>query len=51
MEKSNKELAVELLGQYMRAIYSGGATTPLTQKDLEQILMVFYNAIKKIPAD
>lgn len=51
MEKSNKELAVELAGQYIRGIYSAGDVKPLTPEALSQILKVFYDTIKKLPDD
>lgn len=51
MPKTNKELAVELAGQYMRGIYSVGNMKPLTPEALDQILKVFHDAVKKMPDD
>lgn len=51
MSKTNKELAVELLGMYLQGIYSRDRTKPITEDWAKSLLEVFYNAVKSIPDD
>ena len=51
MSKTNKELAVELLGMYLQGIYSRDRTKPITEDWAKSLLEAFYNAVKSIPDD
>lgn len=51
MPKTNKELAVELAGEYINGFYSAGNAKPITAEALDQLLTFFYDAVKKLPED
>ena len=51
MSKTNKELAVELMGSYLRAIYSQEHMKTLNSEGLKQILQACYDAVKNLPDD
>ena len=49
--KTDKELAVELMGNYLRAIYSQERIKSLTPESLQAILKACYEAVKNLPND
>lgn len=51
MTKTNKELAVELLGQYLRGIYSRDESPmkAIDSETLTHLLRVFYEAVDSLP--
>lgn len=51
MEKSNKELAVELMGNYLRAVYSQEHMKTLDSNGIKSILQACYDAVKNLPDD
>lgn len=51
MAKTNKELAVELMGDYLRAVYSQDHVKMLDTSGIKQILQGFYDAVKNLPDD
>ena len=50
-QKTNKELAVELCGQYLNARAYGESTPAITKPDLDEMLNLFYQAVKDMPND
>ena len=46
---TNKELAVQLTGDYLRGIYSRDKTQPLNSEDAKKLLTIFYEAVKSLP--
>jgi hypothetical protein len=51
MAKTNKELAVELMGDYLRAVYSQDHVKTLDTNGIKQILQACYDAVKNLPDD
>ena len=51
MSKTNKELAIELLGNYINAVYSQDNARLYTPEELQDMAEVFYNAVKQLPDD
>ena len=51
MAKTNKELAVELMGDYLRAVYSQDHVKTLDTNGIKQILQACYVAVKNLPDD
>lgn len=49
--KTDKELAVELMENYLRAVYSQEKMKALTPEGLQTILKACYEAVKSIPND
>ena len=49
MPKTDKELAVELMGNYLQAIYSSKGIQPLDADATKEILNAFYDAVKSLP--
>lgn len=49
MPKTNKELAVELMGNYLRAIYSQERIKTLDAPGIKNILQACYDAVKALP--
>ncbi len=51
MAKTNKELAVELMGDYLRAVYSQDHVKTLDTNGIKQIFQACYDAVKNLPDD
>lgn len=51
MPKTNKELAVELMGSYLRAIYSQEHIKALDPAGIKNLLQTCYDAAKNLPED
>ena len=49
MPKTDKELAVELMGDYLRAIYSQERIKTLDASGIKTILQACYDAVKSLP--
>lgn len=49
--KSDKELAVELMSNYLRAIYSQGNIKTLDAEGFKKILKACYDAVKSLEDD
>lgn len=49
MHKTNKELAVELMGNYLRAVYSQERIKTLDASGIKSILQACYDAVKDLP--
>ena len=49
--KTDKELAVELMGDYLRAVYSQEKIKALDPDSLKALLNACYNAGKSLPAE
>ena len=51
MAKTNKELAVELLGQYLQGIYSRNESPmkAIDSETLAHLLHIFYEAVNSLP--
>ena len=47
--KSDKELAVELMSNYLRAIYSHEHIKALDAEGFKKILKACYDAVKSLP--
>lgn len=47
--KTDKELSVELMGDYLRAIYSNGHTVPMNEDDFKRLIKICYDAVKSLP--
>ncbi len=48
---SNKELAVQLMGDYLKGYYSHDDAKPIKPEELQISLIRFYEIIKSIPDD
>ena len=51
MPKTNKELAVELLGDYINAVYTQDKVRIQNPEELQYMAQVFYDAVKRLPDD
>lgn len=51
MSKTNKELAVELMSNYLRAVYSQERIKSLDQDGIKHLLQARYDAVKNLPDD
>lgn len=51
MSKTDKELAVELMGNYLKAVHSNGNIKPLNAAGIKDLLNICYEAVKEIPND
>lgn len=51
MPKTDKELAVNLMGNYLKAVHSNGNIKPLDAVGIKDLLNVCYEAVKAIPND
>ena len=49
--KTDQELAVELMGNYLKAIYSQEKMRALGSEDFKKILNTCYEAVKSLPAE
>ncbi|MBM6884987.1 MULTISPECIES: hypothetical protein [Oscillospiraceae] len=47
--KTDKELAVELAGDYIQAVYSRDDVKLPEHSDLKALLKAFYDAVKSLP--
>lgn len=47
--KTDKELAVELMGNYLRAVYSQEKMKSLDADGFKKILNACYDAVKSLP--
>ena len=48
LAKTDKELAVELMGSYLTGLYSAGNMKPLDPESIKKILQAFYDAVKSV---
>ena len=48
LAKTDKELAVELMGSYLTGLYSAGNMKPLDPVSIKKILQAFYDAVKSV---
>lgn len=51
MSKTNKELAVDLMDNYLKAVYSQDKVKALDAAGIKDLLKVCYDAVKAIPDD
>lgn len=51
MSKTNKELAVELMSNYLRAAYSQEKVKLLDPDGIKKLLTACYDAVKALPDD
>lgn len=49
--KTDKELAVELMGNYLRAVYSQEKMKALDPEGFKKILNAYYDAVKSLPTE
>jgi hypothetical protein len=49
--KTDKELAVELMGNYLRAVYSQEKMKALDPEGFKKILNACYDAVKSLPTE
>ncbi len=46
---SNKEFAVQLATEYLKAFYSTGRNSGLDPETAKKVLQMFYDAVKSLP--
>lgn len=49
--KTDKELAVDLMGSYLRAVYTQEKMKPLDAEGFKKILAACYDAVKSLPTE
>ena len=49
--KTDKELTVELMGNYLRAVYSQEKMKALDPEGFKKILNACYDAVKSLPTE